>query len=207
VQLHKHAAKQGCATQSKAELKTPNPRMGRKTGLNHPCRGLGKTAQSLYVLHAPGPLPHPGPAGCPLGPGARGGIMFDFPRRLVVVDVSVIHTAATSFARGAARTPRFVAATSDASKLRAQRQVSSALPFVPMSVKSCVRLGAPALALLGGLTDQAMQAGGPSLHLGGAPGARRCPVPRQCVPVSAGRVRRGASRWLGPDARSCPALD
>jgi hypothetical protein len=43
------------------------------------------------------------------------------------------------------------------------RQVSSALPFVPMSVESFRRLGAPTLTLLGDLTDQVMQAGEPDL--------------------------------------------
>jgi hypothetical protein len=41
--------------------------------------------------------------------------------------------------------------------------VSFALPFVPMSVESFGRLGAPALTLLGDLADQAVQAGGPGL--------------------------------------------
>jgi hypothetical protein len=41
--------------------------------------------------------------------------------------------------------------------------VSSALPFVPMSIESFGRLGAPALALLGDLADQAVQACGPGL--------------------------------------------
>jgi hypothetical protein len=43
------------------------------------------------------------------------------------------------------------------------RHVSSALSFVPMSVESFGRLGAPALRLLGDLADQAVQAGRPSL--------------------------------------------
>jgi hypothetical protein len=64
---------------------------------------------------------------------------------------------------GAARTPGFTAAARDASKRRAYWQVSSALPFVPMSVESFGRLGAPALTLLGDLADQAVQAGGPGL--------------------------------------------
>jgi hypothetical protein len=89
--------------------------------------------------------------------------LFVFPRRLVVGDVSVIHPAAASFAGGAARTPGFAAAARDASKRRAYRQVYSALPFVPMSVESFGRLGAPALMLLGDLADQAVQAGGPGL--------------------------------------------
>jgi hypothetical protein len=89
--------------------------------------------------------------------------MFVFPRQLVVGDDSVIHPAAASFAGGAARTPGFVAAVRDASKRRAYWQVSSALLFVLMSVKSFGRLGAPALTLLDDLADQAVQAGGPGL--------------------------------------------
>jgi hypothetical protein len=46
---------------------------------------------------------------------------------------------------------------------RAYRQVSSSLPFVPMSVESFGRLGALALTLLGDLADQVVQAGGPGL--------------------------------------------
>jgi hypothetical protein len=84
-------------------------------------------------------------------------------RASLVGDVSVIHPAAASFAGGTARTPGFAAAARDASKQRAYRQVSSALPFVPMSVESFGRLGAPALTLLGDLADQAVQAGGPGL--------------------------------------------
>jgi hypothetical protein len=82
--------------------------------------------------------------------------MFVFPHRLVVGDVSVIHLAAASFAVGAARTPGFAAPARDASKRRAYRQVSSALPFVLMSVESFARLWAPALTLLGDLADQAV---------------------------------------------------
>jgi hypothetical protein len=124
---------------------------------------------------------------------ARWDVMFVFPRRLMVVDVSVIHPAAAYFAGGAARTPLgymslcqvppvssstrrlrpflgalrappgFAAAAQDASKQRAYWQVSSALPFVPISLESFRRLGAPALTLLGDVADQAVQAGGPGL--------------------------------------------
>jgi hypothetical protein len=44
VQPHTHATKQGDATQSEAKTKNPNPCMGRKPGLHHLSRGLGKTA-------------------------------------------------------------------------------------------------------------------------------------------------------------------
>jgi hypothetical protein len=135
---------------------------------------------------APDPLGVPPP----FGPGARGEVMFVFPRRLVVGDVSVIHPAVASFAVGAARTPGFAAAARDASKRRAYRQVSSVLPFVPMSVESFGRLGAPALTLLGDLADQAVQAGGPGLSPAawGASGASRCPLHGQRVPVSVRHV-------------------
>jgi hypothetical protein len=111
------------------------------------------------------PVRSPDPLGVhpPLGPGAWGNVMFVFPRRLVVGDVFIILPAAASFAVGAARTPGFVAAARDASKRRAYWQVSSALPFVPISVESFGRLGAPALTLLGDLAAQAVQAGGPGL--------------------------------------------
>jgi hypothetical protein len=71
-----------------------------------------------------------------------------FLRQLVVGDVSVIHPATAFFAW-------------DASKRRAYRQVSSALPFVPNLVESYGCLGGLALSLLGDLADQAVQAGGP----------------------------------------------
>jgi hypothetical protein len=54
-------------------------------------------------------------------------------------------------------------ASRDDSKRRAYRQMSSALPFMPMSVGFFGRLRAPSLALLGDLADQAVQAGGPGL--------------------------------------------
>jgi hypothetical protein len=44
------------------------------------------------------------------------------------------------------------------------------------------------------------------LHLGGVPGAERCLLPGQRVPVSVGRVRRDACRWPDSDARSRPVL-
>jgi hypothetical protein len=81
----------------------------------------------------------------------------------VVGDAFVIHSAAASFAGDAARTPGFAATAWIASKRRVYQQVSSALPFMPMSVKSFGCREAPALTLLGDLADQAVQAGGPGL--------------------------------------------
>jgi hypothetical protein len=111
---------------------------------------------------APSRSPDPLSVPPPLGPEARGDVMFVFPRRLVVGDVSVIHLAAASLAGGAARTPGLAAAR-DALRRRADRQVSSALPFVPMSVESFGHHGATALMLLGDLTDRAAQVAGPDL--------------------------------------------
>jgi hypothetical protein len=102
--------------------------------------------------------------------------MFVFPRQPVLGGVSVIHPAAASFTWSAARTPGFAAAARDTSKRRAYRQVSSALPFLLMLVESFGRLGAPALTLLGDLAGQVVQAGGPGLSLGGAPGAELYPL-------------------------------
>jgi hypothetical protein len=81
----------------------------------------------------------------------------------VVGYVSIIHPAAASFAVGAAHNPAFAAAAWDATKRLAYRQVSSALPFVPVSVESFGCLGALALTQLGDLADQAVQAGAPCL--------------------------------------------
>jgi hypothetical protein len=111
--------------------------------------------------------------------------MFVLPRRLVVGDVSVILPAAASYAGGAARTPRYVAAAQDASKQRAYPQVSSALPFVLMVVEFFKSLMVPPLTLLRSLSDHAGQGLGPlsgRLYLAGAPRARRRPVLGQCVP-------------------------
>jgi hypothetical protein len=44
VQPHTHATKHGYAMQGEANPRTPNPHTGRKAGLNHPSRGLGKAA-------------------------------------------------------------------------------------------------------------------------------------------------------------------
>jgi hypothetical protein len=101
-----------------------------------------------------------------LGIALRCAVLFPaggpFPPSLTL-RTNVIHPAAASFAGGATRNPGFAAAARDASNRRAYRQVSSALPFVPMLVESFGRLWAPALTLLGDLADQAVQAGGPGL--------------------------------------------
>jgi hypothetical protein len=71
-------------------------------------------AAALALPADPAPSPSPGAPYCspdplgippPLGPGARGDVIFVFPRRLVVGDVSGIHPAAAFFAEGAAVPP------------------------------------------------------------------------------------------------------
>jgi hypothetical protein len=95
---------------------------------------------------------------------------------------------------------------------RAYRQVSSALPFVLMSVESFGRLGAPALTLLGDLADQAVQAGGPGLSRAAfISGALRELGVALCRSNASmyrcrGRVRRDACLWPDSDALSPPAL-
>jgi hypothetical protein len=44
AQPHKHTTQQSYATQSEAELETPNPHTGRETGLNNLSREPGETA-------------------------------------------------------------------------------------------------------------------------------------------------------------------
>jgi hypothetical protein len=67
-------------------------------GRSGPCPGPGAPSRSPSPLGVPPPL----------GPGARGNVMFVFPRRLVVGDVSIIHPAAASFAVGALPTAKGV---------------------------------------------------------------------------------------------------
>jgi hypothetical protein len=55
------------------------------------------------------------------------------------------------------------AAAGDSAKQRAYRRPFSALPFVPLSVESLGRLGAPAVLLLGCLASTVAQAGRPGL--------------------------------------------
>jgi hypothetical protein len=88
--------------------------------------------------------------------------MFVFPRRLVIGDVSIIHPA-WSCTRAAAWLAGWAAARWDVAKEQAHRRVSSGLPFVPLSVESCGRLGAPALSLLRSLADHAVKARNPGL--------------------------------------------
>jgi hypothetical protein len=129
--------------------------------------------------------------------------VFVFPHRLVVGDVSVIHLAAVSVL--------CMTVAWDTSRLRAYRQVSSALPFVPMSVESFGRLGALALTLLGDLADQAVQASGPGLSraaiISGA--LRELNVALCQATVSLCWSGAYAATRASPDpyARSCPALD
>jgi hypothetical protein len=104
------------------------------------------------------------------------------------------------------RPPRVCGRCPDTSKRRAYQQVSSALPFVPVSVESFERLVAPALTLLGDLADRLVLAGlaslGPPSSQGrsGSLALSFAGATRPCV----GRVGRvhcaDAGVWPGPVA-------
>jgi hypothetical protein len=96
--------------------------------------------------------------------------------------------------------------------------VSSALPFVPMSVESFGRLGAPALTLLRDLANQAVQAGGPGFSwaafISGAlrelsvalcrGNASLCRSRAYVVTLAAGRTpMRGLARPLAEVVEAC----
>jgi hypothetical protein len=114
--------------------------------------------------------------------------------------VSGIDPAAASFAGGAARTPGFAAAARDAFKLCAYRQVSSTLPFVPMSVlrAPCAR----ALTLLGDLAEGPVQADGPGLcqaaFISGRSGNSALPLARATRPYVGGARTSRREPLAGP---------
>jgi hypothetical protein len=105
----------------------------------------------LAPSHGPGaPSRSPDPLCVPPhhGPGAQGDVMFMFPRRLVVGDFSS-STRRLPPLLGRCAYPRVCGRCPDASKRRANRQVSFALPFVPMSVESFEPLGPQLCRCLG----------------------------------------------------------
>jgi hypothetical protein len=106
----------------RAEASKTSPHLADGDGPRATAPRLASDTLALASMAAPvprgDPAPSPGP-GAPIhspdplgvpplpGPGARGVIVFVFPCRLVVGDVSIIHPAAASYARGAARTLGF----------------------------------------------------------------------------------------------------
>jgi len=92
--------------------------------------------------------------------GDRGDILLALQRALTVGDVSVIHPAAQTYARAAARTAGSAAAVRDRQKrARYDQAVNGSYAFVPLSVESYGRLGEPAMRLLNTLADSAAAGG------------------------------------------------
>jgi hypothetical protein len=123
---------------------------------DNPAPSLGPVAR----VRSPDPLDVP-----PLvGPRARGDVLLIFPRWLMVGDVPS-STRRLHPTLGALREKirGHCPGRLQWSRWCACRQVSSALPFMPVSVESFGRLRAPALTLPGDLADQAVQAGRPGL--------------------------------------------
>jgi len=91
-----------------------------------------------------------GNGGANAASGARGDALMMLPDGLVVGDVSVIHPAAQSYVREACKATGAAAAARDAFKVAKYRAspMGGACEFVPLSVESYGRMGAPAMALL-----------------------------------------------------------
>ena len=101
----------------------------------------------------------PGDAGVNVASGARGDIHMALPTGTIVADVSIIHPAATTYLDKAAATTGAAAALRDAHKVDKYRDspLGGACDFVPLSVETYGRMGAPAMELLGQLADLAAE--------------------------------------------------
>lgn len=93
-------------------------------------------------------------------PESRGDILLALQDALTVVDVSVVHPAASTYVNAAARAEGSAAAVRDHAK-RAQYENSDPLgyAFVPLSTETFGRLGKPAMALLNKLAECASASG------------------------------------------------
>jgi hypothetical protein len=88
----------------------------------------------------------------------RGDILAVLPSGLMVADVSVVHPAAISYSRAAARTAGAAAASRDALKRRQYHAggLPAALSFFPLSVESYGCLGSGAMQFLNALAEVAL---------------------------------------------------
>jgi hypothetical protein len=88
----------------------------------------------------------------------RGDILTILPSGLVVADVSIVHPAATSYSRAAARTVGAAAASRDALKRRQYHAggLPVALSFYPLSVESYGRFGSGAMQFRNALAEAAL---------------------------------------------------
>jgi hypothetical protein len=91
-------------------------------------------------------------------PTNRDDFLALLPSGLVVADVSVVHPAATSHSRAAARTAGAAAASRDALKRRQYHDggLPAALTFYPLSVESYGGLGAAAMQFLNALAEDVL---------------------------------------------------
>ena len=90
----------------------------------------------------------------------RGDILFALHHALTVADVSVIHPAARTYARGAVAAAGSAAALRDHQKRRRYQQAyPGGYAFTPLSMESYGRMGKPAMELLSTLATQASESG------------------------------------------------
>jgi hypothetical protein len=87
-----------------------------------------------------------------------GDILAVLPSGLVVADISVVHPAATSYSRAAARIAGAAAASRDALKRRQYHTggLPAALSFSPLSVETYSRLGSGTMQFLNALAEAAL---------------------------------------------------
>jgi hypothetical protein len=100
------------------------------------------------------PLPVPSPAHtstsghCTAPEEAHVDILYVFQDRLTVGDVAVIHPGSSTYRRSAAQRPGAAAAHCNAAKItKLRRREDARYTFVPMSIKTHGRLGAPVMDL------------------------------------------------------------
>lgn len=92
---------------------------------------------------------------------SRGDILLALRNALTVADVSVIHPAADTYVRAAARTEGSAAAARDQAKRRSyEMNDPNGYAFTPLSTETFGRLGKPAMQLLNTLADEAEAGGG-----------------------------------------------
>ena len=102
----------------------------------------------------------PGANGAPrVRRDSRGDVLYALAEGLTIVDISVVHPAATSFAR-VGRDPGGAAAKRDADKrAKYQTAVPNGYAFTPLSHETFGRLGKPAMELLNKLANVAAESG------------------------------------------------
>jgi hypothetical protein len=102
-----------------------------------------------------------GDIGLDVAKGARGDAILIMPEGTLISDVSIIHPAAETYVEAASKATGAAAALRDAHKIElyAQSPRAGALEFVPLSMETYGRMGAPAMALLRKLAELAADTG------------------------------------------------